>query len=283
MPKQTAETGLKHYSAMIKSIKSIISTLIPAYIIVTFLFFAVQDIILFPGAYFNDLTIRQPLPKNIKEVTLELKEGIDLNGASTNKTSDTVLLYFGGNNENVKRFVKYAQTLKDVDIAALNYRGFAKSEGIPNQTKLFSDSLEIYDRFKSKYKNIIIVGRSLGCSVATHLSSKRESKGLILITPTDSLLEIAKNRYPIFPIELLLKNTFDSLPHTKYIDSPTTILMVKNDTIIPNKNTLALKKNIKNLILFESLENSGHNQIMRDKRLLLFLKHSLKRIQNENH
>ncbi len=243
-----------------------------------------QDRIIFAGAYFFKNMVQQHtyIANGAEEFSFITNDKIKLSGAISNKGSDLLLMYFGGNAENATVFVSLMSKFDGIDTVALNYRGYDKSGGNPSEQKLYADALEIYDHFKKKYKYIIPVGKSLGSCVATYLTSKRKPKGTILIVPLDSALEVAKNLYPIFPIKLLLKHPFDSIEHLKDINSPISMLMVKDDEVIPNENSLNLKKNIKKLILFTVAENSGHNMIMNDERLFKFIFQSIKRISGEN-
>ncbi len=269
---------------MIENLKSFLIPALAIYgFLILFLYF-VQDRFIFAGAYFFKGIVKQNkyIAKETTEFSLITNDKIKLSGAISDKGSDLLLIFFGGNAENATNFVSLMNKFDGVDTVALNYRGYDKSEGKPSEQKLYSDALEIYDYFKDKYKYIIPVGKSLGSCVATYLTSKRKSKGTILIVPLDSALEVAKNLYPIFPIKLLLKHPFNSIEHLKNINSPIAVLMVKDDEIIPNKNTLNLKENIKELALFTVVENSGHNIIMHNERFLKFMIQSIESLSGEN-
>jgi acetyl esterase/lipase len=59
-------------------------------------------------------------------------------------------------------------------------------------------------------ENIFIMGRSLGTGVATYLASQKSSAGVILVTPYDSVENVAKGSYWFVPVSILLKNKFES-------------------------------------------------------------------------
>ena len=262
---------------MIEAIKPFILPLIGSYFILVLFIYFMQDRLIFAGAYSYKKSIQENknMVKGINEFNFTTKDNINLNGAISKNNSDTLLIFFSGNAQNTISFVSLISSFNDVDIVGLNYRGYDESEGIPTEQKLYADALEIYDHFKDKYKYIIPVGNSLGSCVATYVGSKRKVQGLILTVPLDSVLDVAKNIYQVFPIKLLLKYPFDSVANLKNIDSPISILMVKDDKIIPNKNTINLKENVKNLSLFTVVEDSGHNKILEDDRLLKFMRQSI--------
>jgi pimeloyl-ACP methyl ester carboxylesterase len=58
--------------------------------------------------------------------------------------------------------------------------------------------------------HVVLMGRSLGSGVAVHVAAKRKVGGVILVTPLDSLVNVARAHYPIFPVGLMLKHRFDS-------------------------------------------------------------------------
>ena len=51
---------------------------------------------------------------------------------------------------------------------------------------------------------------------------------LILVSPYDSIRSIAQNRFPIYPIFLLLKDKYDSIGRVKNIKAKTMILIAEN-------------------------------------------------------
>jgi len=50
----------------------------------------------------------------------------------------------------------------------------------------------------------------VGSSVATFVASKRGVDKLVLVTPFDSIQNIAQSSYPIYPMSLMLKDKHDS-------------------------------------------------------------------------
>ena len=54
-------------------------------------------------------------------------------------------------------------------------------------------------------KDIILYGESLGTGVATQIAQNNNFAGVILESPFTSMIDAAKNKYPIFPIKFLLK------------------------------------------------------------------------------
>ncbi len=187
-----------------KIIKKIFNVLLLVYLGLCFVLFFYQDSLIFK----NDITKKVellPFIKNIENIDIKVSKDVNLYGKhkkveSTNK--NPLILYFGGNASDITSFFNYTSNINAYEIISFNYRGYINSQGKPSETNLFDDALKIYDKY-TKNKDIIVVGRSLGTGVATYLASKREVKGLILITPYASILSIAKT-IPVVIISFIL-------------------------------------------------------------------------------
>jgi len=242
-------------------VKIIIVVVVLVYCVVSAYIYLTQD-----SRVFNIAQIEKKEPfvlKNTKEIGLKVDDGVVLDGLYRKSKSDNapLLIYFGGNSDDATRFLLHVEGLEDVDIVAFNYRGYLKSAGKPSEKNLFDDALKIYDTY-AKDKKVIVVGRSLGTGVAVYLANKRTVKGVILITPYDSLTSLAKDKYPFLPIDLLLKYKFESIKYIQQIKSPIVIIEAKDDKTVPHKHTVKLMKKIENLALHVELKNTTHADIL---------------------
>src|SRR5258707_150507 len=84
------------------------------------------------------------------------------------------------------------------------------------------------------------MGRSLGSGVAVHLAAHRPLRGVILVSPYDSMVEVAKRHYPFLPISLMLRHRFDSLASVPQIEAPLLCLVATEDRVIPGAHSRAL-------------------------------------------
>jgi len=200
---------------------------------------------------------------NMEHISLHVGDNAILDGVykHSKKQNAPLLIYFGGNADDATRILLHVEGLVDFDIVSFNYRGYLKSTGKPSEKYLFSDALSIYDKY-SKDRKTIIIGRSLGTGVATYLASKREIKGLVLITPYNSIASIAQRKYPIFPINLLLRHKFNSVKYMLHVKAPVSIIEVDNDQVIPHYHLLKLKKVIPNLSLHVILKDTTHADVL---------------------
>lgn len=180
-----------------------------------------------------------------------------------NRDEDSAIIYFGGNGESVEHNIPdFSKILKEFDIYFVKYRGYGGSQGNPTEKDLYNDALYIFDDLKKRYKTVSIIGRSLGSSVATYVASKRDIEKLILVTPFDSLENIAKDIFPIFPISLMLKDKFNSIDRVKSIKCKTLIITAKNDKIVAKKYSLNLINRFKKQdIQSVTIAKADHNTV----------------------
>lgn len=199
----------------------------------------------------------------IESLTLRVKEDVVLDGVLRKDEEEGagLILYFGGNADDATRFVVYTKELQGYDVIAFNYRGYVGSTGTPSEEALFEDALKIYDTY-AKGRKVVVIGRSLGTGVATYLASKRVVDGLVLLTPYDSILSLAKLKYPFFPIDLLLKNKFETVNYLPLVKAKIAIIEVENDVTIPRYHLEKLLEAMPSKPLHIILSNTTHGKIL---------------------
>ncbi|MDK1024981.1 MAG: alpha/beta hydrolase [Gammaproteobacteria bacterium] len=155
-----------------------------------------------------------------------------------NENQTNAIIYFGGNAEAVENNMPlFAGAFPEHTLYLVNYRGYGGSSGQPSETALFQDAISIYDELDDVYDRISVIGRSLGSGVATYLAAHRKIDKLVLVTPYDSILNVAQASFPIYPMSVLLKDKFDSLKWVNDIESKTMILIAEFDEVIPGRHS----------------------------------------------
>ena len=173
------------------------------------------------------------------------------------------LIYFGGNAEDVSRSLpSLSAAFPDRAIYLLHYRGYGGSSGAPSEEALFADALTLFDEVHPKHPDVNVVGRSLGSSVAVYVASLRPVARLVLVTPFDSLQDLAALYYPYFPVRRLLLDKFESSKFAPQVTAPTLIVAAENDEIVPRANTESLQSRFKaGLATLRVVAGTGHNTI----------------------
>ncbi len=148
------------------------------------------------------------------------------------------VVYFGGNGEDVSQNL---QPLGDAfpthAIYLLHYRGYGGSSGRATEDAIQRDALALFDSVHLLHPEVTVIGRSLGTGVALRLASQRPVARLVLVTPYDSLQELAVRQFPYFPVRWLLKDKFESWRYVAQVRAPTTILTAEHDEVIPRAST----------------------------------------------
>ena len=206
------------------------------------IYFLQEKLIFFPQPLTQD-----PLKANtgaaIEAVSLLTADQVRLHGwlvkAATTQTPAPLLIYFGGNAEEVSWLAQTAGQYAGWSLLMFNYRGYGRSEGKADEAALFADALQIYDYAVSRAQGgrVALMGRSLGSGVAVHVAAQRPVAGVILVSPYDSVESVAKGIYPYLPIGLMLKHRFDSLTRAPQINAPLLCLVASDDRVIPRPHS----------------------------------------------
>lgn len=155
--------------------------------------------------------------------------------------------------------------LNKSSVALINYRGYGASEGIAEETTLYSDSLEIYVYFASRddvnNSNIVVMGRSIGTGVATYLAEKRNTSAVILVSPYDTLASVVQKKCPVLPVNLILSHKYDSIGRAHLINVPLLIIVGTEDKIIPTWHSRRLKEAWGGKVIYEEISGEDHNSI----------------------
>ncbi len=192
------------------------------------------------------------------------------------------ILYFGGNAESVEYNIPdFKRMFSDYSVYLVNYRGYGGSSGSPTEQGLMTDALAIYDMISPDHSSVSVIGRSLGSAVAIHLAANRDIKKLVLITPFDSLKNVAQSHYPLFPVKWFMKDPYDITSQAGSIGNPTLILTAQHDRIIPRKHSQNLLSALnKASVEAHTIAGTGHNDISFNPAFDTFLAEFFNRPEN---
>jgi hypothetical protein len=94
------------------------------------------------------------------------------------------------------------------------------------------------------------------------VASLRQASRLVLVTPYNSILELASERFRFLPISLLLRDKYESWQFAPRISVPTTVIAAERDGVIPMASTQRLLTHFKNgLVSFVVICSARHNDI----------------------
>ena len=181
-------------------------------------------------------------PSNQPRETLAVPvDGAEILVTVRRSETPEAVLYFGGNAEDVSYSLPTFETAFPGHALFLpHYRGYGDSTGKPSEAALFADALALFDMVHEKHPRVVVIGRSLGSSVAVHVASLRPVARLVLVTPFDSILGLAQKLYPFFPVRWLLLDRFESAKFAPKVTAPTLLIAAEMDEIVPRQSAEAL-------------------------------------------
>ena len=223
-----------------KYIYLLILSLLAAYTLVLIFIYINQRNLLYHPAENNYLNDK--IEFNYEEVLIETTKDIKLKSWFIKKDLKKykTLIFFHGNAGNLFNRVHKLNELNklDINILIISWRGFSGNPGKPTEKNLYSDaklSIKWLTDLGVSSKKIILYGESLGTGVAVELGQKNNFNSIILESPFTSIAKAAKIYYPYLPINLLLKDRYDSIDKINKITKPILIMHGMKDNIVPHE------------------------------------------------
>jgi len=226
--------------------------------------------------YLKDQAAREPA--GIEKVKIATKDEINLIGWFYNQDLEKfkTILFFHGNAGSLENRTYKLNHFKNLNLNFLiiAWRGFSGNKGKPNEMGLYEDAKSAIKWLKTKgikEKNIILYGESLGTGVVIEVAQNKNYAGVILESPFTSMVNMGKKYYPFFPVNLLLKDKFESYKKINNIFVPVLIMHGKVDKIVPYDMGKKMYELANEPKFFYSQEYGDH-MIEYDEKLLLALK-----------
>jgi len=203
---------------------------------------------------------------DFNEFTMPISEGqLHAIHAKTRIDRKGTILYFHGNSDNLKRWGKVSEDFltRGYDVLMMDYRGFGKSDGRATEQNMYTDAKSLYNYALKQYSTdeIVIYGRSIGSGVASQLAEKVEAKQLMLETPFYSIQDVVEEKYPFVLMVFKLQFQFPNYKHIDQIEIPVHIFHGTKDKVVPYDSAEKLKKHLKEMDTFLTIEGGGHKNI----------------------
>jgi len=250
-------------------VKILIGVSIGLVALVVLLYFSQDNLIFFPRTLSQEeadrIVRRYPNAENIsiKAVDNTILKGWLVKNSILSKSP--LIIYFGGNADEVSHLIPEAGKFKGWSLALINYRGYGLNRGKPTENDLLNDALSIYDYVSEREdvddEKIIVMGSSLGTGVAVYLARVRRVRGVILVSPFESLASVARKKFPFLPVNLILRHHFDSISMAPFISAPLLVLTASEDTIIPPSHSKNLAEKWGGPHSITIIKGEGHNTI----------------------
>jgi len=216
---------------------SLLSLLAVYLLVLLFIYFTQRNLLYHPG---DNNYLDDKIQFSYKEVFIEVDQDIKLKSWLIEKDLKKykTLVFFHGNAGNLFNRVHKLNELHklDINILIISWRGFSGNSGKPTEKNLYQDAQKSIEWLNSKgieNKKIILYGESLGTGVAVELAQKNIFNSIILESPFTSMAKTAKIYYPYLPVNLLLKDKYDSINKIHKITKPILIMHGVKDDLVP--------------------------------------------------
>lgn len=191
-------------------------------------------------------------PFNIRlyfeEIIFKTSDGLNISGwfIPVKNNNGVILVLHGksGNISNRLTFLNYFSRKLGLSVFIIDYRGYGKSEGVPDEKGTYMDAEAAWKYLtaikKIKPQDIIVFGRSLGGPVAAWLAGKVSPKALILESTFTSLTKLVAQLYPYLPVRRFFKYKYPTIDYLKRVNSPVLIIHSSEDDYVPYSHAMKL-------------------------------------------
>lgn len=159
------------------------------------------------------------------------------------------ILHFHGNAQNMTAHALYTLWLTELGyrLIVFDYRGYGRSTGTPSPEGLFLDGQAVLDFVcQQKYKNLFIIGQSLGGIAALTLLTRGGPActcGLVLESTFSSYRDIARDKvastfilWPFqYPLSYLVSDDWSPKEACQELRLPTLVIHGDRDRVVPFK------------------------------------------------
>ena len=177
-----------------------------------------------------------------------------------------IFVLFHGNAGSAWQREEYCRFLNPLgyDVLLAEYPGFGGRDGAMNEKSWITDAMEILRLVKASNSTnipVFLCGESMGCAVASALAANSEIpiSGILLITPWDSLLNVAKDKYWFLPVRWMLKDRYDNIANLADYRGPVAVMVAAQDEIIAPRLARRLYESLPGPKRRWTFPKAGHN------------------------
>ena len=199
-----------------------------------------------------------------EELSITAADGVSLHGWWIQGPGDRVLIWYHGNAGNIGDRLHNARWFVDrlgVDVVLVDYRGYGRSRGTPDEEGVYLDGLAIYDAVAARSvraDDIVLFGRSLGGAVAIETALLRPAGALVLESVFRSVPALAREHYWFVP-SAVIRTRMDNESKIRRVQAPTLLLHGNRDGIVPLAHGRRLFELAASPARLHVIEGAGHN------------------------
>lgn len=181
-----------------------------------------------------------------------------------------VVLMLHGNGENLET-MRQADLFADfgalgAGVLAIDYPGYGRSEGTPSEETNLAAAGAAWKWLGSNAAGHprVIAGWSLGAAVAAQLAVRggEDTAGVMLLSPWDRLVEVARLHFPAWLVGPLLPERYDSAAAAAHVRAPSLVVHGDRDDIIPVELGRRLYESLPEPKRWVEVRGAGHNDLL---------------------
>lgn len=177
-------------------------------------------------------------PDIMREVCITSADGLSLKSwwAPPVRADGRTIIYFHGNaGHRGDRVVRVRPYLAEgYGVLLVGYRGYGGNPGKPSEQGLYADARGNLAFLKAQGiepGRTILFGESLGTAVAVQMASEARYRAVVLEAPIASIRRSAAVRYPLFALDSIILDKFDSLSKIGRIGAPLLVIHGERDAV----------------------------------------------------
>ena len=145
-------------------------------------------------------------------------------------------------------------------VLLVEYRGYGGNPGAPSEEGLYKDGRAAMAFLAGKGvapERTIIIGNSIGSGPATQMALEFDPAALILVSPFASLVDVASDALPVFPVRHLLRDRYANVEKVPGLNMPILIQHGTADQVVPFAQGQKLAK-AQGAATLQSFKGAGH-------------------------
>jgi fermentation-respiration switch protein FrsA (DUF1100 family) len=211
------------------------------------------------------LDLGETLLKTAEQVEIPTSNSERIRGwyAPPTGVGKPVIVYYKGNSDSFSsEHVRFENFVEDgYGFLAFDYRGFPASRGTLNEENVLKDAIAAFAFADAKGFPVVIWGRSLGSGPATYVASQRKARALLLETPFDSAVSVARDRYWFLPVEWIMLDQYRVDQWILDVEEPVFVAHGTADKTIGYQHGVRTYELAPNKAGMWTVEGAGHSDL----------------------
>ncbi len=229
------------------------------YLVSLAVLFVFQNRFLFPAPQ-----ERHSPAAGFEAVAITTSDGLDLTAHwRAPDEGKPVVVWFHGNAGSLAGSTNETRLLADEGYGLLlaPYRGYGGNPGDPSEDGFYRDGRAAMAFLQSENvapDRTIIAASSIGSGTAVQMASEHTPAALMLVAPFTSLVNVAADALPVFPVRMLMRHRFANAEKLPDLEMPILVLHGDADEVVPFEQGKALAQT-NQAAEFVAFPGAGHD------------------------